>query len=51
MKVHVPDQPDGPGNVGSGGGVPGNTTPAVCVQDAGDSAPSKTTLWTLPPVG
>ncbi len=51
MNVQVPDQPDGPGNVGSGGGVPGNTTPDVCVHDAGDSAPSKTTLWTLPPVG
>ncbi len=44
MNVQVPDQPDGPGNVGSGGGVPGNTTPDVCVHDAGSRAPSKTTL-------
>ena len=50
MNVQVPDQPGGPGNVGSGGGVPGNTMPDVCVHDAGERAPSKTTLWTLPPV-
>jgi hypothetical protein len=25
--------------------------PDVCVHDVGESAPSKTMLWTLPPVG
>ena len=50
MNVQLPDHAGGPGNVGSGGTVPGNTIPEVCTHEVG-AAPSKTTLWTLPPLG
>jgi hypothetical protein len=51
LNVQLPDQPAGDANPGSGGTVPGHTMPEVCVHDVGDCAPSKTMLWTLPPVG